>query len=59
MNIHRQEVKVARPTYLGGGEWNLRGLNSINTYKDSYKAQCRRPELSSGETVFGNVVDPA
>lgn len=30
MSIHRQEMEIARPNYLGGGKWNLRGLNSIN-----------------------------
>lgn len=30
MSIHRQEIIIARPNYLGGGNWNLQGLNSIN-----------------------------
>jgi energy-coupling factor transporter ATP-binding protein EcfA2 len=30
VSIHKNEVTIPRPDYLGGGSWNLRGLNSIN-----------------------------
>ena len=30
MSIHRQEIEIKRPNYLGGGNWSLRGLNSLN-----------------------------
>ena len=30
MSIHRNEVTIPRPNHLGGGSWNLRGLNYIN-----------------------------
>jgi energy-coupling factor transporter ATP-binding protein EcfA2 len=30
VSIHRQEIDIARPAYLGGGVWSVRGLNSIN-----------------------------
>lgn len=30
MTIHRETIQVARPPYLGGGNWTLRSLNSIN-----------------------------
>lgn len=30
MSIHKQDIQIKRPPFLGGGEWSLQRLNSIN-----------------------------